>query len=167
VKKHIAALALSTMILSGIPAMAAERTENGPVTVAKTDDAVPVVPAAAAPPLTVKPATSPAEWLASHRRPRVLPALYASFAALQIVDVYSTRSAISAGAQEANPLMKNVVGNSAMFWTVKAAATVGPMLAAERLWKKNKVAAIAVMAVSNGFMAAVAAHNTNVRNSQR
>jgi hypothetical protein len=164
-QNRIAAFALLTLTLSGVPAIAAEPKDA--MTAAKTEETGPVASAAATPPLNLRPAMPAAEWLASRQRPRALPALYASLAALQMFDVYSTRTAIAGGAHEANPVMKGVVGNSAMFWTVKAAATVGPMLAAERLWKKNKVAAIAVMAVSNGFMAAVAAHNTNVRNSQR
>jgi hypothetical protein len=117
-------------------------------------------------PLTY-PALSGREWAAGHRRPAALPGLYASFAALQLFDAYSTQRAISGGATEANPVMKNVVGNRAAFWSVKVAATVAPMMAAERLWKRNKVAAIAVMAASNGVMAAVAAHNASVLKSQR
>jgi hypothetical protein len=160
---RIAAFALLSLSLSGLPAYAAEPAEKNVVAAANADGEKAVTTA----PLNVTRAMLPAEWLAANRRPRALNGLYASFAALQMFDVYSTRHAIAGGAQEANPVMKSAVGNSAMFWTVKAAATVAPMLAAERLWKKNKVAAIAVMAVSNGVMAAVAAHNANVIRSQR
>jgi hypothetical protein len=90
----------------------------------------------------------------SSRRPMFLPSLYASYAALQVYDVYSTTRAIAGGAHEANPMMKAVVGNPAVFWTLKAVTTVAPMMAAERLWKTNKVGAIALMAASNGMMAA-------------
>ena len=159
---RIAAFALLSLSLSGLPAYATEPAEKN-IVVANGDVEKAVTPA----PLKVTPAMLPADWLAANRRPRALNGLYASFAALQMFDVYSTRRAIAGGAQEANPAMKSAVGNPAMFWTVKAAATVAPMLAAERLWKKNKVAAIAVMAVSNGVMAAVAAHNASVMKSQR
>ena len=66
-------------------------------------------------------------------------------AALQMFDVYSTQRAISGGAREANPLMTTVVGNKATFYAVKAVSTVAPMLLAVRVWKKNKIAAIADM----------------------
>jgi hypothetical protein len=159
---RIAAFALLSMSLSGLPAYAAEPTAKDAVAVtADVEKAVTTTP------LNVTRAMLQAEWVAANRRPRALPGLYVGFAALQMFDVYSTRRAIAGGGQEANPVMKNAVGNPAMFWTVKAAATVAPMLAAERLWKKNKVAAIAVMAVSNGVMAAVAAHNASVIRTQR
>lgn len=96
------------------------------------------------------------------KRPAALPALYVSLAALQAFDVYSTRRGLGHGASEANPLTKGVAGSPAMFWTVKAAATAGTILMAERLWKTNKAGAIAVMVLSNGVMAAVAAHNARV-----
>lgn len=46
----------------------------------------------------------------STSRPIVLPVLYASYAALQAYDVYSTRQGLARGAREANPLMKGVAG---------------------------------------------------------
>ena len=45
------------------------------------------------------------------------------------------------------------------FVAVKAAVTLGTILAAERLWRVNKVAAIALMVVSTGVLASVAANN--------
>jgi hypothetical protein len=71
------------------------------------------------------------------------------------------------GAKEANPMMESVVTKPAVFWSVKAAMAIAPALAAERLWKTNKVGAIAVMAISNGMMAVVAAHNAKVLNRVR
>ena len=45
-----------------------------------------------------------------------------------------------------------------------AAAGVSTIYFAERLWKKNRLGAIIVMAALNGAQAAVVAHNThNVR----
>ena len=94
-------------------------------------------------------------------RPVVLPALYVSFAALQIFDMYSTNTALARGAREVNPLMQEVVTNKAAFWTMKAGVTAATIFAAERLWKKNKVAAIAVMAAGNSVAAIVAARNAH------
>jgi hypothetical protein len=102
-------------------------------------------------------------------RPPVLPALYVSYAALQVFDVYSTRQALAQGAREANPLMEPVVRNQSAFWAVKTSAAVGTILAAEHLWKKkhNKKAAIAVLVASNAVAAAVAVRNASVLRSQR
>ena len=122
---------------------------------------------AATPAAAVYPTLTAEEWVAANRRPAALPALDAGFAALQILDIWSTRRAISRGAIEANPVMKRMAGNPAAFWTVKVAATVGPMLVAERLWRRNRVAAITLMAASNGVLAAVAAHNASVLKRQR
>ena len=102
-------------------------------------------------------------------RPAALPALYVSYAALQVFDAYSTKQAMAQGAREANPLMQQVVGNQSAFLAVKASATVGTILAAEHLLrnKHNKKAAIAVLVASNAVAAVVAARNASVLRSQR
>lgn len=74
--------------------------------------------------------------------------------------MFSTKQGLARGARETNPLMQGVVGNTGAFVAVKAAAAVGAIYAAERLWKKNnKAAAVALMVVSNGVLAVVAANN--------
>jgi len=133
------AAALLALTLSAIPAFAAD--EAG---------------APAAPAVVV-----PARLSQSLARPAVLPALYASYAALQVYDVYSTRQALARGAREANPLMQGVVGNPGALWALKVGVTAGAVIAAERLWKTNKAAAIAVMVASNGVAALVAARNAS------
>ena len=100
-------------------------------------------------------------------RPKLLPALYVSYAALQAFDVFSTKQALSQGAREANPLMQGVVGNTGAFVAVKAAVAVGTIVAAERLWKTNKTAAIAVMVASNSVAAIVAARNARTLRQMR
>jgi hypothetical protein len=92
-------------------------------------------------------------------RPASLTALYASYAALQAYDVYSTRQALARGAREANPLMQGVVGNTGAFVAMKASVTVATIAAAEKLWKTNKPAAIGVMIAGNSVAAMVAARN--------
>ena len=128
-----------TLTVFGSPAFAA-------------DEAIVVTAATTAPaPMKVREAFS---------RPAVLPALYASYAALQAYDIYSTREALGRGAREANPLMQGVAGNTMAMTAVKASVAVGTIMAAERLWKKNnKAAAIAVLVASNGVAAIVAARN--------
>ena len=51
----------------------------------------------------------------NYRRPSVLPALYATSAALQGYDAASTLRALQNGAHEANPMMKGVVKSPAAF----------------------------------------------------
>ena len=105
---------------------------------------------------------SPALRPSSVSRPAVLPVLYVSFAALQAYDAHSTLTGLKNGAQEANPLARSIVGSPATFWTVKAATAGASIFVAEKLWKKNKVAAVVTMAVANGISAMVAARNASV-----
>jgi hypothetical protein len=154
-------IALVSLSLSAGAVYAADANDGSARTTAVGETAAPATAAEASRALAA------AGWVRANHRPAALPGLYASLAALQIFDGYSTQRGLAAGAREANPVMKSVIGHSASFWTVKAAMTVAPMLAAERLWKTNKVAAIAVMVASNGVMAAVAAHNAGVVNAQR
>lgn len=95
-------------------------------------------------------------------RPRALPALYVSLAVLQAFDAYSTVRGLSSGAQEGNPIMQHVAQNTAGFVALKAATAVVPMVLAERMWKHNKVGAIALMVAANGVAAAVGANNARV-----
>jgi len=94
-----------------------------------------------------------------------LSALYAGFVAFQAYDVYSTNKAISNGAREVNPQMRGVVQNPLAFIGLKVAVTAGSIVQTERFWRgQHKVAALALMAASNGIMMAVAAHNSAVLN---
>lgn len=69
------------------------------------------------------------------------------------------RTAPTTGRAQPNPLMEGAVGNTGTFIAVKAGVGVATIMAAERLWKTNKVAAIAVMVASNSVSAVVAARN--------
>lgn len=122
----------------------------------------------AAPASTSLESTSTVRTGNSVSRPAVLPALYASYAGLQVYDAYSTKRAMAHGARETNPLVQQVVGKQSAFWAVKASATAGTILAAEHLWRKNnKKGAIAVLVASNAVAAVVAARNASVLRSQR
>jgi hypothetical protein len=134
------------------------------------DVAVPaltITPAAlAAATVTTAPAATPdlAPRTTFHvGRPGLLPALYATSAALQGYDAYSTLNALKGGAHEANPLMKTVVKNPAMFVAMKAGMASASIMAAESLWKSNhRMGAIGLMVASNVMMGVVAAHNSHV-----
>jgi Domain of unknown function (DUF5658) len=91
-----------------------------------------------------------------------LVTLSVASAALQGLDAYTTLAALNRGAQEANPMMRGLVRNPAVFIAVKSSMTAATIFAAQRLWPRNKVAAVAVLAVSNGVMATVVAHNVSV-----
>ena len=92
-------------------------------------------------------------------RPRLLIPLYVSFGVLQVMDAHSTTRALGGGAVESNPLMKGVVGNSASFLAVKAGGTAVAILATERLWKRNRVAAVGFMIAANAGISWVVQHN--------
>ena len=97
------------------------------------------------------------------RRPLVLPSLYAGSAFLQGYDAYSTLTALKNGGTEANPLMKGITKSPVAFIGLKAGVTMMSIMAAERMWKdNNRLGAVLTMVASNGFMAAVAAHNAAV-----
>ena len=94
------------------------------------------------------------------KRPTLLPALYGTFATLQVMDVISTKKALSAGGYEANPLMRR--GNIGTTIAIKAASATAAVYLVEKIWKKNRVGAIVVMAALNGAGAAVVAHNNRI-----
>ena len=105
----------------------------------------------------------PAVKFGAETRGAVLPSLYVSLAGLNALDAYTTSKGLALGAAEGNPLMRGVASSPAMLWAVKGGVTAGSVFLAERMWRKNnKVGAIAVMAVSNGMMAVVAARNASV-----
>src|SRR5262245_36666133 len=119
------AFSLICLGLAGVPAYAADANSTEtvePVAVtAHVDRSSPSVKfepfaAAAASPSLVTIDWSPKSSRSQvTSRPRALPALYASLAALQAFDAYSTTRGLSQGATEGNPLMQPVVGNQASF----------------------------------------------------
>jgi hypothetical protein len=156
------------VLFSTVFAAQAARAHDAAIPVEKTiaDDAVtePMAPATAtdvaAAPQTLTLIAPKSGSLSGHA---ALVSLHVGFAAFQAYDVYSTTTAIGRGAIEANPLMRNSVRSRAAFIGIKAATTAGSIFAAERLWRDHhRVGAIALMAVSNGMMAIVAAHNASV-----
>jgi hypothetical protein len=82
-----------------------------------------------------------------------------SFGTLQVLDTHSTSRAIKSGAVEANPMMKGIAGNEAAMLAVKAAGTAGVIFASEKIWKRNKTAAVIFMIATNAGMAWVVQNN--------
>ena len=131
-----------------------------------TLSAVPVAAAEKA-----EPAAAPAVVTSgdiSKPRPQVVPPLYASLAALQAFDGYTTLRGIKAGAHEGNPLVGNAAGHPIAMWSIKAASTAATIYYAERLWRRHRRGqAITLLAATNAIMGAVAAHNASVLSSLR
>ena len=148
-----AAAILLSLSLSSVSAFAAETKNEAPTE---------AVMAGATPPAAGVDWSVRSVLFAPDKRPAVLPLLYVSFAALQAYDGYSTGQGLAHGGHEANASMQTVASHSAMLWAVKAGMATGAVLIAERMWKENKVAAIAMMVAANGVAAIVAAHNASV-----
>ena len=97
-------------------------------------------------------------------RPALLPVLYATLGAVNAWDMYSTSAALKAGAVEGNPVVAPVAGNTGAMLGLKLATAGTTIFFAERLWRKNRVAAIVMMAGINGATAAIAMRN--IRNAR-
>jgi hypothetical protein len=93
--------------------------------------------------------------------------MYVSFAALQVMDVVSTRQALNNGATEANPAMAGLARNSAAFFAVKAGTAAATTYFAERLARKHPRRATILMAVLNTAYAAIVVHNYRVAGGNR
>jgi hypothetical protein len=94
--------------------------------------------------------------------------LAAASASLQAYDVYSTLSAMRLGAVEANPTMHALARHPAALVAVKAGVATSSIVASTQLWKQHhRKAAIALLAITNGTMTAVALHNASVLRSMR
>ena len=113
----------------------------------------------AAPPVIDPPVVERIE-VAGPNRPALLIPMYLANAALHGLDVYSTSEALKAGYREANPLLRNT--NLATMIGVKAAATMTSVFVAEKLWPRNRTAAVAVMVGLNVGLAAVVANNYRI-----
>jgi hypothetical protein len=100
------------------------------------------------------------------KRPAILPVLYAGYTAAQVLDVWTTRRAIGAGASEENPLMRPAAG-SATTWFLKAAGSAGTIYAVERLWRRHRAAAVVTMVAANVAVIAAASHNAGVTDRER
>lgn len=98
------------------------------------------------------------------RRPAGLGVLYASLAALNAFDTYSTVRALNRGAVEVNPLMAPAAGSPGASLAIKAATTATAIYFSEKLWKKNRATAIVTMLAVNAGTAVIVARN--VRNAR-
>lgn len=93
--------------------------------------------------------------------------LYASFAALQVMDFVSTNKAITGGGVEGNPAMAGIVKNKGAFMAVKAGTAVAAAFFSERLARNHPRKATILMVVLNTAYAGIVAHNYRVTRSDR
>ena len=97
-------------------------------------------------------------------RGALMPVMYAALGATQTLDLLATTAALDRGAREANPLAAPLTRNTATWIAFKAASTAGTIVFLERLRKRNKLAAVVVVAAINAALAAAAIRN--VQNSR-
>jgi hypothetical protein len=146
------------LLLMSSSAFAADADDN---TTTLTPAMTAAVTTLARPDLTANLTIAP-QTVRTHR-PLALPTLYAGSVFLQSYDAYSTLTALKRGGTEANPLMAGITKSPVAFIGLKAGVTMMSIVAAERMWKDdNRLGAVLTMVATNGFMAAVAAHNTAV-----
>jgi hypothetical protein len=93
-------------------------------------------------------------------RPRPLVPLYVSFAALQALDLHSTRAALDRGYAEANPVMAPFVRHRGAALAFKVATTGVTIFAVERLWRReHRTAAVITMIAANAGYAFIVSQN--------
>jgi hypothetical protein len=92
-------------------------------------------------------------------RPIVLVPLYVAFAGLQALDMHSTMTALDAGGTEVNPVVRGALGSPAKMMLLKGGTAAAVVFLSERMWKKNRTAAIVTMIALNSAYATIAAHN--------
>jgi len=93
-------------------------------------------------------------------RPRLLIPLYLMQFTLHGLDVHSTMRALDAGHREGNPLFAD--GSPKKMIGAKIASSAASVLIAEKLWKKNPLAAVLTMASVNAGLSAIVAHNYRI-----
>jgi hypothetical protein len=117
---------------------------------------------------TVAPATEAQPFEARPpARPAPLVGLYVSLAGLQALDITSTRRALDAGASEANPFMAPFAASALALTVLKAGVTGATIFASERLWKKNRKAALLTMIGLNAAYGAIVARNYRIAAVQK
>jgi hypothetical protein len=109
-----------------------------------------------------RPATLRVDTTARPGSRAVLTSLYASTAAMQMLDVHSTFKALDRGAVEVNPLMSGLVKHRAAFVTTKAAVAAATIYAANKVARHNKVAAIATLVAINSAYAMIVSNNYRI-----
>lgn len=101
------------------------------------------------------------------KRPRPLTSLYVSFAALQGLNAHSALPSVRGTADEMNPVVATYGTTPVKMLAIKAATTAGTIYLCEKLWRKNRAAALVVMIGLNSALAVATAHNYRVTEGRR
>ena len=93
-------------------------------------------------------------------RPQPLVPLYATFAALQAADAVTTLKALNRpGVRERNPFVRPLSGSVSGMVVLKAASTAVTVAAVEKLWRRNRVAAVTTMIGINAAYGVIVSRN--------
>lgn len=151
------ALFVVMFLVLSVTALYAATPSTTAAAASATDESAPAQPL---------PLFAPKPVLATHRPAALIP-LYVSFATLQALDARSTVSALAKGATEANPLLGGVTEHTGAFLALKMGAAASTVFLTEKLWKRNPVAAVALMVGLNSAYAIIVAHNYGVARGLR
>ena len=146
--------------LAASPALAQTTGSHDQIAQPGTDLATDVLPAV---PLSLSTASLPTKQ-ETHVSAATAPviAMYAAYGVLQALDAHSTLRALDSRGAEGNPFVRPFASSPARLISFKAASTVGVLYLAERLRKKNQIAAVALLIGVNSLQAFVVAHNYRV-----
>ena len=101
---------------------------------------------------------APPVGVTAEKRGLLVP-LYVSFAALQVLDVQSTRAALGGGAREANPLMVGLAARPVPYLALKVASGAAVIYASEKIRTRSRVGALVTMVALNSLYATIVSHN--------
>jgi len=96
-------------------------------------------------------------------RPAALMPLFASYVALQALDIASTYESAGSAASETNPLVRRSLDSPAQLVAIKVGSTALTIALTNRLSKRHPVAAVLLMVGVNSAYATIVAHNYAVR----
>lgn len=96
-------------------------------------------------------------------RPSLLIPMYVSLVALQGADAALTVQGINLGLRERNPLMRGGVGMT----VTKVLGTATVVVVTEKMWRRNRLAAIATIVAANVVSGVVVWHNARLVADQR
>lgn len=158
--------AAALLMLSLTPAFVRAVHAQEPVTNVQLDMVPVVARALAAPAPALAAAVAPAgpsfrsaPAMQYGRHSAVLLSLYATTAAMQMMDVRSSLAAFNSGAVEANSLMSGIVKSTPMFIAFKAGVAASAIYSAHAMAKHNKIGAIIMLSAVNSAYAMVVSHN--------
>ena len=171
----VGVVATVTFVVSATEALAQRPSAPDQPVVAQPpadDSAVPTLRLSAA----VREAVAGLDQIPRIERPKPAPrqpssvtlnSLYVATAVVQALDVHSTLLGIRSGAVEANPMMETMVKRPGVFIATKAALSVGTIMAARSVAKKNKVTAVIALAAVNAVYGAVVYRNYQIARTMR